>query len=420
MMHSCRVLCAVFVGMLLPEAVSAEGGYRDFAQAPHDYFLRTPTDRFTRLKAEIEFGRLRLDRSDERAFVRSLLDVLGIPVSSQMLVFSTTSLQLSRISPSNPRALYFTEDIYLGYIPGGRLELASLDPDLGAVFYIFDVPRGEEAIQVERATRCMNCHAGEDTGHVPGLVVKSVVPGPSGGSLDAFRLGQTGHGIPWEERFGGWYLTGQGSLTNHWANAIGRSVDGVMARIPNSLNGRVNLERYLAPTSDLLAQWIHEHQVGFVNRVVGATYRARAFLQADGGVDRLSHASLRELEAQAGEIVRYLLFADEVPLPADGLEGDPAFKADFLRTRREAGGRSLKDFELKTRVFENRCSYMIYSPVFAGLPPVVKDLVNRRLGEALGPWSGEGIDPFAYLPMDERRRVRGILQATLPDLGPDW
>mgnify|MGYP000325743785 CR=1 FL=1 len=102
MMHSCRVLCAVFVGMLLPEAVSAEGGYRDFAQAPHDYFLRTPTDRFTRLKAEIESGRLRLDRSDERAFVRSLLDVLGIPVSSQMLVFSTTSLQLSRISPSNP------------------------------------------------------------------------------------------------------------------------------------------------------------------------------------------------------------------------------------------------------------------------------------------------------------------------------
>ena len=31
-----------------------------------------------------------------------------------MLVFSTTSLQLSLISPSNPRALYFGEDMYLG------------------------------------------------------------------------------------------------------------------------------------------------------------------------------------------------------------------------------------------------------------------------------------------------------------------
>jgi hypothetical protein len=394
----------------------AEADFREFDQPPHDYFKRTPTDRFTRMRADLEAGRVPFDRSSEKAFLTNILDHLGIPVSSQMLVFSTTSLQLSRISPTNPRALYFTDDLYLGFIPGGRIELVSLDPDLGGVFHIFDVPRESDVLRIERATRCMNCHAGEDTGHVPGLVISSVVPGPSGGSLEAFRRARTGHGIPLQERFGGWYLTGLGGFTNHWGNTIGRFVDEVLTRIPNPPGERVQFERYPLRTSDLLPQLIHEHQVGFVNRAVEATYRARTYVQSDGA--RLTAEHDRLLAEQAELLVRYLLFKDEVPLPAGGVEGDPAFREDYRRNRREVEGLSLKDLELRTRLFRHRCSPMIYTPVFTGLPGVVKERVYRRLGEVL---RAESKDPeFAYLAVSERAAIRKILRGTLTDLPGGW
>ena len=47
-----------------------------------------------------------------------------------------------------------------------------------------------------------------------------------------------------------------------------------------------------------------------------------------------------ELSEQARTLVRYLLFADEAPLPAGGVDGDPAYKAAFLRNRKTAAGTS--------------------------------------------------------------------------------
>ncbi len=106
-----------------------------FDQPPHDYWTRPLTDRFARLNGEMEAGRLLLDRgAGEKAFLVSLLRTLDVPATSQMLVFSTTSLQLRLITPANPRALYFNEDTYVGYIPGGKLEIASVDPELGCIF----------------------------------------------------------------------------------------------------------------------------------------------------------------------------------------------------------------------------------------------------------------------------------------------
>src|ERR1051325_3372828 len=106
-------------------------GYGEIDAPPHRYRERTPKDRFTRLKESLESGTISLPRTNEKAFVIALLKTLQIPVSSQMLVFSTTSLQLNLISPANPRALYFSDDLYLGYVPGGRIEIVSLDAELG-------------------------------------------------------------------------------------------------------------------------------------------------------------------------------------------------------------------------------------------------------------------------------------------------
>jgi len=161
---------------------------------------------------------------------------------------------------------------------------------------------------------------------------------------------------------------------------------------------------------------LHEHQAGFVNRVVEASYRARTALHASNG--RLTPTQAAELDEQAKIVTRYLLFADEVPLPGS-VEGDAAFKTDFLRTRRATkSGDSLKDLDLQTRLFKHRCSYMIYSSVFSGLPPEMKQRVYRRMHEAL---SVERPDKeFGYLPTSEKKAIREILNSTLTDLPGGW
>ncbi len=409
----------ISLSLLAPSAgLTAESiTYKDIDEPPHNYRTRVLQDRFSRLKTALEAGRVALDYSNEKAFLLSVLRVLGIPATSQMLVFSTTSLQLSLINPANPRALYFNEDVYLGFIPGGKIEIVSLDPEIGGVFYIFDIPKDGRPPRPDRSERCMNCHSGDDTGHVPGIVVKSVVPGPTGGSLETFRRDQTGHGIPFEQRFGGWYVTGKTGITNHWGNLIGRFSDGQLLKIPNPPGTRFSYAKYPVASSDILPQLLHEHQAGFVNRVVQASYRARTDLAVSGG--QLTPEQSAELDLQARIITRYLLFAEEVPLPLGGVEGDAAFKADFLRTRRMGpGGISLKDFDLRTRLFRQRCSYMIYSAVFTGLPPAMKQRVYARLREAL---SAEKPDKeFSYLPPGEKLAIRSILKATLPDLPANW
>ena len=390
----------------------------DIDAAPHLYRQRPPRDRFTRFKTELEAGRVALERGNEKAFLISLLQVLEVPVSSQMLVFSTTSLHLSLISPRQPRALYFSEDLYVGYVAGGRIEIVSLDPELGGIFYIFDIPKDERPPRVERSERCMNCHVGDDTGRVPGLVVKSVIPGPGGGSLTGYRLEQTGHGIPLNQRFGGWYVTGWPGFTNHQGNVTGRLSAEGLRTFPVEPGKSFDWARYPVATSDALAQLLHEHQAGFVNRVVAASYRARSLLHAsgDGGPGQ---PAVAELEEQARVITGYMLFAEEVPLPAGGVAGDAAFRAAFARNRRAtAGGVSLKDFDLRTRLFQFRCSYMIYSAVFEGLPTELKQRVYEHLRRALAVEKPEAA--YAYLPAAEKQAIRGILKATLKDLPEGW
>lgn len=402
--------------MSLADQAPVPPTYRDIDGPPHHYRTATPRDRFSRTMDSMASDPS-LDRSSEKAFLISFLKLLKVPVTSQTLVFSTTSLQLRFISPSNPRAIYFTDDLYVGYIPGGRIEVVSLDPELGAVFYIFDVPRANAPLSFERSGRCMNCHASEETGHVPGLVIKSVVPGPTGGSLDAFRQTRSGHGIPWAERFGGWHVTGRHHISNHWGNVIGRYVDGEITTIPNPPGERFSLAKYPVETSDILAHLLHEHQVGFVNRVVEAGYRARTALHLSDG--QVAPAAVAEMDEQARRIVRYLLFAEEVPLPGGGIEPDPAYRREFLEDRRTSGdGRSLKDLELRTRLFRYRCSYMIYSPVFTGLPGPLKSRIYDRLSHALRAAAAD--DDSRHLLPPERTAIREILKETLFDLPPGW
>ncbi|MDF1812203.1 MAG: hypothetical protein P1V20_08310 [Verrucomicrobiales bacterium] len=414
-------MCSRFAGFLvlvfLQSLSSQEIDSYDYwnLDAPeHSYWTRDLHDPFTAIKDELESGRLPLDFSSEKAFVTSLLQHLRIPVSSQTLVFSTTSLQLSLISPRSPRALYFNEEIYVGYVPGGKIEIISMDPELGGIFYIFDIPKRGRTIEIQRSQRCMNCHSDEDTRDSPGLVIKSVIPGQRGGSLDSYRRHETGHQIPFHERFGGWYVTGGENLGSHHGNVIGNfSKEGIVTR-PVEPGHTFDWSIFPVQTSDALAHLLHEHQAGFVNRVLETHYLARGWLKQGNGQMLSRHET--DLDAQVDLLVRYLLYADEAEFPAGEISGDAQFKTEFRANRlTSSDGKSLKDFDLKNRMFRFRCSYMIYSPVFRKLPPMVKDAVYQKMEKILSA-GRESDKTFAYLPHDERKSIREILRQTHPDL----
>jgi hypothetical protein len=192
-------------------------------------------------------------------------------------------------------------------------------------------------------------------------------------------------------------------MPKHWGNMLLLRKDGQANELPNPPGERFDLEKYLLPTSDLFAQLLHEHQVGFVNRALQAGYRWRE-LDAAGTADAAAVAKLTE------PLVRYLLFTDEVPL-APGMVQDSPLAVDFTASaKRDAAGRSLRDLDGQTHLLRHRCSYMIYSPTFVGLPDPLRERVLLDLDEALS-----GDPAGAHLPSEERIAIRQILVETLPE-----
>jgi hypothetical protein len=386
----------------------------DYKAPPHNYWEREPHDVFSELLKKMASGEVKLDTSEEKSFVRSILAALDVPVSSQLLVYSATSMQSERINARNPRALYFNEDVYVGVVPGGLVEVISIDPELGGVFHVFDYPRPGVMPRVERATKCFNCHATNATQRLPGLIAESVAPLPNGGSYESYRGKEQGHQIPLAIRFGGWHVTS--------AKPFGPTKEGAYAqttangvRIVRIKPGEMSdLGKHLMATSDILPNLVHEHQLGFDNRIIQAAYLGRE-MEVKGGALSASDEAL--LNDKARELVRYVLFADEAKLPPGGIVGNPQFSKDFARNKKAiANGASLKDFDLKTRMFKYRCSYMIYTPQWQKMPSIVKTRIYAGMKAAL---SGKTRD-FAYLPAEERLGIVAILRETLPDLPADW
>lgn len=398
-------------------SIGQDINYSDLFSPAHEYHTRELNDPFTRLIADFESGKRELDNQSSKAFIASMLDHLDVPASSQLLIFSRTSLQTRHISGSNPRAVYFNENVYIGYIPGGKVEITSFDPDLGGIFYIMDIPKSDKLPVINRAGTCMNCHSVAETRRVPGLSIRSVIPGPNWGALARFRNKQIGHQIPFGERFGGWHVTGDPGISDHKGNLIGRKEGGKIVTEVIEPGTEFDWSSYLAGTSDILPHLILEHQAGFMHIALEASYRARTYRHIGKG--KLKPENVEVLHGLAEELVRYLLFADEAKFPAGGIRVDPRYREDFLADRKEASnGISLKDLDLETRLFKHRCSYLIYGDVFQATPDLFRQHVYQVLGEAI---SIENPDPdFSYLAVDEKKAIRGILRETVSDLPDGW
>jgi len=397
--------------------MAAEPAYRvmDFRAPPHNYNEHQPKDRFAGLLKQIEKGDFQPDTSSDQALLRSLLQGLKVPVSSQILLFSASSLQSEIINPRNPRALFFNEDTYVGYVPGGVLEVAAADPEVGPIFYVFDrLQPGGPFPRVQRGTKCFNCHGGTATKRLPGLIAESLLVSQAGSSLETYRRDEQGHQIPLENRFGGWHLTGKHHISGHKANVFGLARGGKIEKTEVVPGQTWDTAKHLLPTSDILPHLVHEHQIGFENRLVRGIYIVRQLKHDRKGM--LGNAEQEEIDTWAQDFARYVLFADEAKFPREGIEGDPAYVRDFLEGRiTSKRGLSLKDFDLKTRLFKHRCSFMLYTDTWEHAPKEIKDRVYYRMAEALR----DAQPSMPHLAAEERRVIREILKETLRDL-PAW
>ncbi len=405
------LITAFLIGQsLAASSKESEFPLASFRADVHMYLEKEPRDPFSLIKDELESGSLSYDHEQPLGYLESLLEKLKISKYSQQLVFSTTSLQLSKISPRNPRAIYFNEDLYLGYVPGGEIEVIGIDPEMGAIPYIFSPPYGKEKAwhpKAIRSRRCMNCHANADIGGIPGLLLSSVIPGPGGGSIDAFRQAETGHSIPYDLRFGGWHLTGSHTFPSSWANSTGVMSLSKVTKIPNPPGSFFQWKQYLVPESEVIANLILEHQVGFINRCLGATYRLREFFLLENSKD--SKLRRERLTREANRIVEYALFLDEAPLPAPISFANSGFAKSFQQKENP-----LRQINLKDRLMERRCSYMIGSSAFQGMPRELKEIVFSQIKIIMTKPQSQLPVKFSYFGENERKEINEALEARFP------
>lgn len=399
-----RVLAAIaFVALALPlrAQVVKDQGYVPFGGAPIHYRSENLDDPIARLQERLDKDEVKLKHEGEHGYLKSVLELLRVPVSSQTLVFSKTSFQYPQISPERPRALYFNDDVYVGQVQkGSALEFVSFDPMQGAIFYVLDEHESEHP-RFERAILdCIQCHVAASTQKVPGVMLRSIHTAPSGTQAGGTPAYITGHESPLKERWGGWYVTGKLGTSPNMGN---------QARIE-----QLDTKPYISPNSDVVAHLVLAHQTQMHNFITQANYQTRIALASA----KSAEVTAQQLQKYIDPLVRYLLFANEAPLP-EPVASTSGYAEEFAALGpRDSKGRSLRDFDLQKRIFKYPCSYLIYSEAFDAIPSPAKELVYSRLFEVL---SGRDQSPeFAALSAEDRRAILEILVATKPDVPEEW
>jgi len=393
---------------------------------PAIQYAGVTTDPVGRLAERLESRQATLDYAPNGlGYLPALLRELGIHADSQVLVFSKTSIQSERISPRTPRAIYFNDDTSVGFVQNGEaLELTSLDPKQGIVLYSLDPVRTARPV-LGRRDDCLRCHQGPVTLAVPGLLISSVRPASGRPGEEHGSAVMTDHRTAFSERWGGWYVTGTHGAQYHLGN--NQDLTDPVHPGPSSrqntqnitdLSGRFDTSRYLVPTSDLVALLVLEHQTRMTNLMIRIGWDMR-IAQHDGTLA----AQRSQLDAEMDELVAYMLFGDE-PRLREPVAGVSEFSKTFpQRGPRDRQGRSLRDFDLKRRLFRYPLSYMIYSAAFEGMPNIVRDRVYRRLYDILtGQDSSKSVGGLSLenLSADDRRAILEIVRETKSGLPAYW
>lgn len=406
---------------------------QDFEHEPINYGTATPCNPITRFQERLDNGTAQLKFDDRVGYLKAVLDGLQVPVSSQTLVFSKTSLQRHKIAPRTPRALYFSDDMYIGFCQGGDVvEISAVDPQLGAVFYTLDQEQTDHPKFTRHIDNCLLCHGSSHTRGVPGHFIRSVYVDSVGFPVLAMGTHRIDHTSPISKRWGGWYVTGTHGEQQHLGNLI---VNGKQEREPvdnangqnvTDLNSRFKTAPYLTPHSDLIALMVLEHQTEAHNLLTRANFQTREALYSEVRLNKelgepAGHrwdSTTTRIKSSCEALVKYLLFCDEAQLTGR-LQGTTPFADEFAaQGPRDPQGRSLRDFDLQRRLFKYPCSYLVYSESFDQLPTEARDLVYRRLWEVLS--GADQSKAFSHLSPDDRTAIREILMATKSGLPDYW
>ena len=431
MPSSLRLLLVVgLTGLLTPgtQAQQAE----PFEEPPINYSATQTNDRATAINAAFQSRADEIRSMPAKKRLKWLLDELGVPVESQLLVFSKTSMQRDLINPETPRVLYFSDEAYVGWSVTGSFEVSVFDAKLGTTFYLFDQHAAKDVPLLERSGDCLLCHSRHE--HTPTLRTRSIYPDGNGEPLSGSGGANIAPSTPLAERWGGWYVTGTKAPFEHRANLTGKKADdfegpnALPTRNLATLDGVVDTHRYLLKTSDVIPMLMHDHQVHVHNVLSTANQDARIALHRWPAMREIlglpanappQGSCVVVFDSQAEKILDALLCRDEAAWPSGGIQSDGVFASAYAKTRKpDARGRSLRDLDLQTRLFRYRCSPLIYSQGFATLPRELRDIVLLRLSSGLRAFPPS--PSFGHLADAERVAIHEILTQTMPDLPAGW
>lgn len=391
----------------------------NFRKKPISYSSTEANNDISNLQKKLKTSNDFMTNEKQFGYLLPLLKELDISVYSQMLIFSKTSQQKLLISPEIPRALYFNDDIYIGYVREGFIEIMVTDPKLGIAFYTLEDIENKPFVE-QQSGRCLTCHSTNHTKNVPGLQVRSHLVDPEGHPVFSAGHPRTDHGTPLSERWGGWYVTGTHGNTTHLGNyqlPTSKRPDSFKAQLDRSnitdLSWFIDVEQYPTPDSDIVALMVFEHQVDAHNYMTRTNYAWHIDVH-NKNVEKLD----ANWKQEAKQLIEHLFFVGEAKLKYP-IKGTSLFSKEFAtRGPFDKNRNSLRRFDLKERLFHFPCSYTVHSKRFQSLPKPVLDHIYSRMEEILSEDNKD--QKYKHLIKTDRANLRELLPELLPNLKKIW
>ncbi len=353
----------------------------------------------------------------DKGYLANFLEAFEIPAASQVLVFSKTSLQVERIFPNSPRAIYYNDDIYVGWVPDSdMLEISVSSPKTGTNFCALKPVDGKPKL-TRQTHDCLRCHGGSFTRDVPGHLVRSVYPDFEGQPI--FKAGThfTDQTTPLENRWGGWLVSR--SPMDHMGNTIFKETDrGADQGRPFTIKDVPNID-YPGKGSDIVSLLILGHQTQLHTLMADLTIKTRRALHDQKIMDELlqrdeplSDSTRSRIKHAADKVLKCMFFVEEIDLPKIDMAGSVFSKNFTQRSPKDSQDRSLFELQMDGRMLRYPFSYLIYSDTFNNLPPEALNYIWAEIERILAPT--ERREGYERLSRRNKITIREILLETHP------
>ncbi|NKB32748.1 MAG: hypothetical protein GKR91_06585 [Pseudomonadales bacterium] len=411
-----RLLSYLLVAVITVSVVAQDDSPYEREYPVMNYGTASLHDAITTLQTRIDRGEINLEFNPERGYLDSTLKALNISTTSQLLVFSRTSLQQPLISPQAPRAIYFNDNVYVAWVQeSGLLEVASMDPNLGPVFFTLSQVDTEQPRFNREFRLCLRCHDSLSLtgGGTPRFMMSSNYTGTAGQLVSHEGSIMTTSRTPIRNRWGGWYVSGFHGEQRHLGNVLIETADDIsdenLARMGNqeTLVELTDTDPYILPYSDIVALLVIEHQIEVQNKIARTNFYARTlFSEEELDATEVEQA----LDVLSEELVQSLFMVGQ-PALTGSIEGTSGFAESFMAAGPiDSQGRSLRDLDLQQRLFTYPLSYLIYSDAYRALPEQIKNRVRSTMEEILSGSSND--EAYTHLSDQDRQAISEILAET--------